>query len=295
MRRGLLLAANKYRSIFEFNVDGMALIEPKNNRIVDANHAFSALSAYSGSELCGKTIMELLTPNEHDRFVYGLSLCAKNGQGTLGDITLVDSSGQSLFIDISVTFLSLGAEELVLLAFKDVTEKRVLEQHLADAAQKDDLTGLWNKKTFHLNLQYAVSQTRESQEPLSLIFIDVDNFKKCNDTYGHPAGDRILQLVGECINRNIRYRSDEGFRCGGDEFAVILTGSDLEAARSIGERIRQDFMKLDTAGTTLSAGIVQYKSHMPAAALTKAADEALYRRQGSREERAKRGVTNAWI
>ena len=122
-------------------------------------------------------------------------------------------------VDISVTFIKEQSEEVVFLAFKDVTAKRGIDERLADAAQKDVLTGLYNKRSYQNRIEWVTSKARQKESDLALLVIDLDNFKKCNDTYGHQTGDKILQSVGRVIVKCIRGGdSDQGFRVGGDEF-----------------------------------------------------------------------------
>jgi diguanylate cyclase len=141
----------------------------------------------------------------------------------------------------------------------------------------DDLTGLLNRRTFGRNLEGAMNLALEDPKPLSLMFLDLDNFKRCNDTYGHPVGDQVLRTMGRVIHDNIRRGLDQGFRYGGDEFAVLLPNADSNAASRIGGRMLTDLTNEENFGTSLSIGIAEYHPGMPARELTRLADEALYR------------------
>ncbi len=111
---------------------------------------------------------------------------------------------------------------------------------------------------------------------MSLLFIDLDGFKSCNDRYGHHTGDKLLRLVGGLIRANVRADGDEGFRYGGDEFAVLLPGAPVTIGARVGERIRSQLEDAENFDTTMSIGIAPYHKGMTASAFARAADKALY-------------------
>ncbi|MBP8130310.1 MAG: diguanylate cyclase [Candidatus Hydrogenedentes bacterium] len=270
-----MLAESKFQSIFQLSVDGMTLLQRDSFHVVDANHAFLELTARTLDNLRGRPFPELLSPNDRERFGLGLSIC--RGRGTLGDMTLCRADGSEVYVDISVTFIDAASEHLIFMMLKDVTEKREVERQLAHAAVVDGLTGLFNKHAFHRNVEGAVRRVRHDRMPLTLLMLDLDNFKSCNDTHGHQVGDQLLARVGELIAASIRTTAgDEGYRCGGDEFAVLLHNADLDQGRRIAERIRTHFGDMQNYGTSVSVGIAQYAEPWEAADLISAADKALY-------------------
>ena len=109
------------------------------------------------------------------------------------------------------------------------------EAALADAL-RDPLTGLGNHRAFHEELDRQVEAALRYGTPLSLVLIDLDEFKVLNDTKGHAGGDRILRGFGELLSSTLR-RADRAYRVGGDEFAVILPHTDLEGAKIVGRRV----------------------------------------------------------
>ena len=140
-------------------------------------------------------------------------------------------------------------------------------------AQRDGLTGCLNHRSLHQRLDVEALLV-EPDAPLSLLLVDVDEFKRINDTYGHPAGDRVLQLVGEHLGA-----VGEGVagRLGGDEFALLLPGSTAAQAGEVGERIRDHVRTCAVAlGVTLSVGVASTARRGDGAGLLAAADRALY-------------------
>jgi diguanylate cyclase (GGDEF)-like protein/putative nucleotidyltransferase with HDIG domain len=142
-------------------------------------------------------------------------------------------------------------------------------------ALTDPLTGLGNHRHFHDRLERELRQARERRLPLTLCLVDIDDFKRVNDRFGHPAGDRILSQLATRLRQ-----SGEAFRLGGDEFALLLPGYDedaaLAAASSVVERIAA--IDLDQAGSvTVSAGLATSPQHAADRdELIRLADSALY-------------------
>ncbi len=282
IRDAQLLAETKYRSIFEFNMNGMLLLDPDGYRIADVNEAFCLLSGVESDRLLGMSFLDLLDPFEKKRMEQALELFASGGQGTLGDLLLVrPDDKRELNLDVSVTFINALSERVVFLAFKDVTEKREVERQLAEVAQTDQLTGLANKYTFHTRLEWAIARARSEKFDITLLELDLDNFKECNDTYGHLIGDDVLATVGEVIRKNIRTGGDEGFRYGGDEFAVLLMGATPDVGERVARRMVEQFEGAENYGTSLSIGIAAYKNGMHANDLVRLADEAMYQVKAS--------------
>jgi diguanylate cyclase (GGDEF)-like protein len=152
---------------------------------------------------------------------------------------------------------------------------------LIEAARKDELTSLFNRRSFDMQIEWAVKSAEENYSNYALQMIDIDNFKNCNDTYGHAIGDQVLRNLGEIIPKSIR-NLDSGFRFGGDEFAVILCGADSSISIIVAKRIQSYFNKIDNYGTSLSIGIAQFRMGMTAQEFVHLADNALYeaKRQG---------------
>lgn len=111
-----------------------------------------------------------------------------------------------------------------------------LSQRLRNMAYRDAVTGLYNHRYFREQLQHEVERSSRYGTPLSLVLMDMNNFKEINDRYGHFMGDRFLGMVGEVIARQVR-ASDVGARYGGDEFVIILPSTTLDEARSTAEKL----------------------------------------------------------
>ncbi len=131
-----------------------------------------------------------------------------------------------------------------------------LNNRLEQLAFTDGLTGLCNHRTFQEKLRTSFSTAKRYDQPLALMILDVDHFKKLNDNMGHPAGDAVLVDLAKILQTMVR-ESDIAARYGGEEFAVILPMTDLDGAIQMGDRIRESFEKSQSgpAPYTVSIGV----------------------------------------
>jgi diguanylate cyclase (GGDEF)-like protein len=153
-------------------------------------------------------------------------------------------------------------------------------------AVEDALTGLGTKRHFGVQAGLAIESARRYGEPLSLILVDVDHFKKVNDTHGHVAGDKVLRGVAEILRR--RVRGGSAFRYGGEEMAVLLPKAGLGQAVPVAERLRAAIEARKIAGirVTASFGVAAWDPSLAdPAALVERADRALYRAKESGRNR----------
>lgn len=151
-------------------------------------------------------------------------------------------------------------------------------------ALTDALTGIPNRKFFDTRLRECAAASLESGEPMSLLLLDIDYFKKFNDTYGHQVGDQVLRLVAKTLTECLKGR-DTPARYGGEEFVIILPQTRLENAVTVAEQIRRTMarhkvVRKDTGADygiiAISVGASVYQAGEPLQALIKRADAALY-------------------
>lgn len=204
--------------------------------------------------------------------------------------------GRSEFGEIAVFLPSFLAIGFVLFSYRriqklesEIIKRREVEKMLLKSEENykyqsitDDLTQLYNSRYFYKKLEEEIDRLIRYKQPMSLLLIDIDDFKKINDRYGHLAGDKVLKLVGKII-RNFLRKTDTPYRYGGEEFAVLLPGTEVEAAINVAERIRKGFETEDFALITnervnisVSIGATQFKTGEELGSLIKRADDALY-------------------
>lgn len=186
------------------------------------------------------------------------------------------------------------------LAEADAEKTRLLAQLQAQSeaferqAHEDALTGLGNRRAFDEQLQLEFRRACRSGAPLCLLLMDIDHFKRINDSYGHAAGDLVIQALADCMRRHSR-DTDVLSRWGGEEFALLMPATRIEDALVVGERLRQAVGQLRFAGIDedlrvgISLGLDEAGRHGSAGALLESVDAALYaaKRKGrNRLERA---------
>ncbi|MGB1237388.1 MAG: DUF484 family protein [Pseudomonadales bacterium] len=116
-------------------------------------------------------------------------------------------------------------------------ENCIIHENLAHLSSTDMLTKLFNRHSFDLEIEKAIQRAQRQQQPLSLLFLDIDHFKSVNDTYGHPSGDAILKTFAQIISQQVR-NTDFLARFGGEEFAILLPNCDAQQGAAIAENVR---------------------------------------------------------
>ena len=165
-----------------------------------------------------------------------------------------------------------------------------LFEEVRSLAIRDGLTGLYNYRYFWEMLNQQVGQSRRYGWPLSLLFLDIDNFKTVNDTLGHPQGDLVLKALAEFLARAVR-QADLLCRYGGEEFVVLLPQTHAEQAVILAERLREGIactpisLMDQEIHITVSIGVAGLTTDMDGTALVKAADAALYRAKEGGKDR----------
>lgn len=150
-----------------------------------------------------------------------------------------------------------------------------------EGAIKDPLTGLYNRLALDEAAKREIDRARRYGAPVSLVCVDIDHFKRINDTWGHSAGDGVIRHVAEIMRQTAR-TSDMAFRIGGEEFVILAANTTLDGALQLGERIRtalagQPFQwREQPIDVTLSAGVAECQPDWDLLALFEQADKGLY-------------------
>lgn len=154
---------------------------------------------------------------------------------------------------------------------------------ISETTTRDELTQLYLKSVFNYALEKELEKSFRSEHNLSLLMIDIDDFKEVNDTYGHVEGDVTLKTIGELINENVR-KMDTAARYGGEEFAIIVPESVPDEAVSLAQRIRKEIAKLrfSAYSVTVSIGVCHLTSDIKSMKdIINRADKALYKAKQS--------------
>jgi diguanylate cyclase (GGDEF)-like protein len=182
---------------------------------------------------------------------------------------------------------------------EDVTEKKRMEEALRESAERyrelsiiDALTQLYNSRYFYNQLKMEIDRVnRYEEQPMTLILLDLDNFKAVNDTYGHIEGDQVLSRLGQVIKRCMR-KTDSAYRYGGEEFTILLPMTTSKNAAVTAERIRTEFKKENFSPApgkefhmTVSIGLAQYKPQEDMKVFVHRVDQLMYQAKEKGKDR----------
>jgi diguanylate cyclase (GGDEF)-like protein len=167
------------------------------------------------------------------------------------------------------------------------------EERLKLLATTDSLTGIYNRRHFDEVLTSEINRSTRFKSPLSLILFDIDHFKHINDTFGHQEGDRVLTQLALAVGEAIR-TTDLFARWGGEEFAVLLPGCDLNDGRLLAEKLRMLLEKqsfADVGQVTCSFGVAEHMPGDDVDGLMRKADRCLYHAKASGRNRVETSQT----
>ena len=221
----------------------------------------------------------------------------KNCDRTM-EIPVIFITGLSGVEDEEKGFL-LGAVDYITKPFNDTIVRVRVRQHLQTLRQLrmikrlgviDPLTDISNRRGFNERLEIEWAHAIRDKSTLSILMIDIDHFKRYNDTYGHPQGDVLLQTIAGIFRQTLVRSTDYAARWGGEEFAILLPGTNLDGALKIAERIRSDVENTpvacaDGSDTHVTVSIGVYSQSPQHGDLTNdfvtGADKALYTAKGT--------------
>jgi diguanylate cyclase (GGDEF)-like protein/PAS domain S-box-containing protein len=275
----------------------LVLVVDANNRVVDANQVALRWLQKSDGEVIGNYIFEVLSPWPQLADQYNHVSERKEEIQIAGDMP------RTLEIIISPLYSPYKILEGHIIVAHDITERRnmenkvkqanqslqeqlaqieVLQEQLREQAIRDSLTGLYNRRYLADFLDKEIARASRKGYPISFIVMDIDHFKRFNDTYGHKCGDVVLQELGNMLMLNVR-RGDTVCRYGGEEFVILLPDTSLKVATMRAEEWRRAFddTVLEYEGkrlhVTISVGVAAYPLHgQDGESALQAADHALY-------------------
>jgi diguanylate cyclase (GGDEF)-like protein len=204
----------------------------------------------------------------------------------------VSRSGKKIPFHISISESISGGRKFYTVIMRDVSQFKAYEEDLQILANTDSLTRLYNRRQLYPILQNELDRAVRKKTPFSVLMIDIDHFKKFNDTYGHAGGDQLLAGFADKM-RSVLRQMDSAFRFGGEEFVVLLPETTGREAMIPAERIRQRIA--DSAfpmppedrlvSVTISVGIAGYRDGDTVDDVIRRADLAMYAAKSSGRNR----------
>jgi diguanylate cyclase (GGDEF)-like protein/PAS domain S-box-containing protein len=288
-----------YADLFDRLLDCVLLADPATFVILEANPACERVFGVPADKLIGRSVSNWVEKSVQDDFNKALRISVRRYHPRQFDSVWEFEGGRKLVFEVSTCPLKLSdGTEVLQIICHDMTAKREAEQKVQTLLRelqvanvklealsiKDEMTGIYNYRHFMKQLTAEHSRSLRTKAPYSLIFCDLDNFKKFNDTYGHMAGDQALKSFGDILIKASR-SMDIPSRYGGEEFAIICPETGWEGAMVLADRIRRSTEKQTfeiapgkpSGNITCSVGVSSYPTDGDnAEQILKAADDAAY-------------------
>lgn len=274
-----------FTSAFTHAAIGMAIVD-LSGKWIKVNKSLCDMVGYSDAEMSNLTFQDITHPDD-------LNIDLENVQRLLRkeipsyqlEKRYFKKTGDILHTLLSVSLIcdSDGNPQFFISQIQDFTKVKKYEEELLKLASEDYLTRIGNRRFFYEQSTREITRSARSEEPLTLLMLDIDHFKNTNDTYGHEVGDVVLQKIANICKESVRSIDIVG-RIGGEEFAILLLDTDYEGSNIAAERIRQNVANasIESHGnklkTTISIGAVTFWGDSKTIdTRLRHADEALYR------------------
>jgi len=280
---------------------------------LDINYCFTYISpadermrGFTRDEVLGKTVWSLLKPAgiEHVKQVNAQRLAdEQNGikTGTIRyELEQICKDGRWIWTEVNVTAHHDKNGALIGLhgVTRDISDRKQAEEALRESEKRfrelsivDDLTQLYNSRHFYFQLKIELDRSNRYEQPLTLLLLDLDNFKAFNDTYGHVEGDQVLRRLGRVVKRCLR-DTDFAYRYGGEEFTILLPMTTNADGAITAERIRAEFKKENFSPSpgknvcmTTSIGVAQYRTEEGMKAFVHRVDQLMYQAKRNGKDR----------
>jgi diguanylate cyclase (GGDEF)-like protein/PAS domain S-box-containing protein len=304
-QRALRRSEERFRALVQYAADLITVVG-SDGVILYQSDSSSRVLGYEPSETVGKSIFGFTVPEDVLKIKGFLAATLrKPGQAISGQVRALRRDGTALPVETIGTALidnpSVGG---ILLTSRDLTERKAFEEKLEHQAMHDALTGLPNRPLFMDRLAHALARSQRNRDVVAVLFLDLDDFKVVNDSFGHKAGDTLLQAIARRVDGALR-PGDTVARLGGDEFAVLLEGiHQAQDAAQVAERIAEQLKEPVTIDGRLivpsaSIGIALTTAGESAAEdLLRNADVAMYAAKADGKARStffdERMMTLAW-
>ncbi len=260
------------------------VVMDSHRKVAFVNPAFSRMTGYSYESIIHNDLTYLRSAKHGERFYEKFWEEFDEGGSWFGELWIRCDNGKDILCSLEAFHISDEEleEYLSVLIFNNITEKRRAEEELSYLARYDALTGLPNRNLFNDRLEHAIALAKRHEHKLAVMFIDLDGFKKVNDSFGHHAGDALLKRTAEIIRSCIR-DEDTLARLSGDEFILIIEDyNEVSQLKVVLSKILSQLQKpmeivQNKVAVSCSIGVSQYpKDGTDADSLMRYADTAMY-------------------
>ena len=290
---------NRYRALVE-NASDMVYRTDENGYFTFVNPAALRITEYKEEEIIGIHYTTWIRPDMHDNAIkfFGRQF-VKGIQNTYSEYPILTKEGQEVWIGQNTQLIVEDGHVVGFQAVsRDITDRKRIMEALQDSENRyrelsiiDDLTQLYNSRHFYQQLKMEIDRVDRYGQPLTLLLLDLDDFKQFNDAYGHIEGDRVLSRLGQVVKRCLR-QTDSAYRYGGEEFTIMLPMTTSKDGAVTAERIRAELKEeifYPVSGkdvhVTVSIGLEQYKSQEDMKAFVHRVDQLMYQAKKNGKDR----------
>ena len=289
----------RYRTLVE-NASDIVFRTDNNGLFTFVNVSTIRITGYEEEAIIGKHYPTFIRSDLRDEAIkfFGRQF-VKKIQNTYSEYPIITKNGCEVWLGQNTQLIVEDGKVTGFQAVsRDITERKRLEKEVRDSEERyremsiiDDLTQLYNSRHFYHQLKMEIDRLDRHEQPLTILLIDLDDFKAFNDAYGHIEGDQVLLRLGQVIKRCLR-KADSAYRYGGEEFTVILPMTTCEEGIVNAERIREELKKENFSPSpgkdvylTVSIGLAQYKKKEDIKVFVNRADHLMYQGKKNGKDR----------
>jgi diguanylate cyclase (GGDEF)-like protein/PAS domain S-box-containing protein len=289
----------RYRTLVE-NASDMVFRLDNTGHITFVNPAALRIMGYEEKEIIGRHYPTFIRSDMQEEAMkfFGRQF-VKGIPNTYSEYPVIVKDGREIWLGQNTQLIFQDSKVVAFQAVaRDITERKRIGEALQDSENRyrelsivDDLTQLYNSRHFYFQLKIELERSNRYEHPLTLLMLDLDDFKAFNDTYGHIEGDRVLRRLGQMVKRCLR-ETDLAFRYGGEEFTIILPMTTSADGSVTAERIRTEFKKENFSPApgqefylTVSIGLSQYKPKEDMKTFVHRVDQLMYQGKKNGKDR----------
>jgi diguanylate cyclase (GGDEF)-like protein/PAS domain S-box-containing protein len=289
----------RYRTLVD-NASDIVFKTDNTGHFTFVNPAGIRIVGYTEKEVIGRHYPTLIRPDMREEAIrfFGIQF-VKGLENTYSEYPVITKEGGEIWLGQNTKLIVQdGHVEGFQAMARDITALKRAEQALKDSEQRyrelsmiDDLTQLYNSRHFYVQLKSETERSNRYGQPLTLLLLDLDNFKAFNDAYGHVEGDQVLSRLGQVVKRCLR-ETDSAYRYGGEEFTILLPMTTSGEGVVTAERIRTEFRKEvfspasgQEVHMTVSIGCAQYRTKEEMKAFVHRVDQWMYQGKKNGKDR----------
>ena len=246
----------KFRFLFETAPDAIILSNAE-GIITSWNGAAEYLLKYTYKEIIGKSLLLIIPKrfrNYHCKKWLSLDKIPENTIHRKIDLQVLSKNGKEIPTEMTIGYWRINGDLFLTIILRDISERKQFEEQLKYLATTDYLTNILNRRTGLMLIEQALKTAKRDKRNITICYLDLDKFKKINDSYGHGEGDKVLKKIATIIKGNLR-EADIFCRFGGDEFIIAWHDLDIAQSENHWKRILKKFNKWNDENYNNTLGI----------------------------------------